>query len=109
MRGSRLIPILMLGWTGDAVRGFHGYDAAGSSEFAACGSARGDPESAAYFGIEFAVALAIGSVSLFADSIDFLEDASVNLLILVAQGVPTFPFKIHPLGRPTARASSDVY
>lgn len=37
-----------------------------------------------YFGIEFAVAGAIGSVSLFADSIDFLEDASVNLLILVA-------------------------
>jgi len=40
----------------------------------------------AYFGIEFAVALAIGSVSLFADSIDFLEDASVNFLILVALG-----------------------
>jgi Co/Zn/Cd efflux system component len=40
----------------------------------------------AYFGVEFAVALAIGSVSLFADSIDFLEDASVNLLILVALG-----------------------
>ena len=38
----------------------------------------------AYFGIEFAVALVIGSVSLFADSIDFLEDASVNFLILVA-------------------------
>jgi Co/Zn/Cd efflux system component len=38
----------------------------------------------AYFGIEFAVALHIGSVSLFADSIDFLEDASVNLLILLA-------------------------
>lgn len=37
-----------------------------------------------YFGIEFAVARAIGSVSLFADSIDFLEDASINLLILVA-------------------------
>ncbi|MFA5952936.1 MAG: cation transporter [Hyphomicrobium sp.] len=36
--------------------------------------------------IEFAVALAIGSVSLFADSIDFLEDASVNLLILLALG-----------------------
>ncbi len=35
----------------------------------------------AYFGIEFAVALHIGSVSLFADSIDFLEDASVNFLI----------------------------
>lgn len=39
-----------------------------------------------YFGIEFAVASAIGSVSLFADSVDFLEDASVNLLILVALG-----------------------
>ena len=38
----------------------------------------------AYFGIEFAVALRIGSVSLFADSIDFLEDASVNLLVLMA-------------------------
>jgi Co/Zn/Cd efflux system component len=36
-----------------------------------------------YFGIEFSVALAIGSVALFADSIDFLEDASINLLILV--------------------------
>ncbi|RUY37593.1 cation transporter, partial [Mesorhizobium sp. M7A.F.Ca.CA.002.07.1.1] len=40
----------------------------------------------AYFGIEFAVAVWIGSVSLFADSIDFLEDASVNLLIMVALG-----------------------
>lgn len=40
----------------------------------------------AYFGIEFAVATAIGSVSLFADSVDFLEDASVNLLIAVAFG-----------------------
>ena len=40
----------------------------------------------AYFGIEFIVAIAIGSVSLFADSIDFLEDASVNFLILVALG-----------------------
>src|SRR5918994_1520825 len=39
-----------------------------------------------YFGVEFAVALAIGSVSLFADSVDFLEDASVNGLILVALG-----------------------
>lgn len=36
-----------------------------------------------YFGVEFAVALTIGSVSLFADSIDFLEDTSVNLLILL--------------------------
>lgn len=40
----------------------------------------------AYFGIEFAVAVMIGSVSLFADSIDFLEDAAINLLILVALG-----------------------
>jgi Co/Zn/Cd efflux system component len=40
----------------------------------------------AYFGVEFAVALAIGSVSLFADSVDFLEDTSVNLLILLALG-----------------------
>jgi Co/Zn/Cd efflux system component len=38
----------------------------------------------AYFGVEFAVALSIGSVSLFADSVDFLEDAAVNLLILAA-------------------------
>ncbi len=40
----------------------------------------------AYFGVGFAVARAIGSVSLFADSIDFLEDASVNFLIAVALG-----------------------
>ncbi len=40
----------------------------------------------AYFGVEFAVATSIGSVSLFADSIDFLEDASINLLILVGLG-----------------------
>lgn len=40
----------------------------------------------AYFGVEFLVALSIGSVSLFADSVDFLEDASVNLLILLALG-----------------------
>jgi Co/Zn/Cd efflux system component len=39
-----------------------------------------------YFGVEFAVALAIGSVSLFADSVDFLEDASINLLILAGLG-----------------------
>jgi len=38
----------------------------------------------AWFGVEFVVALRIGSVSLFADSVDFLEDASVNLLILAA-------------------------
>lgn len=40
----------------------------------------------AYFGVEFGVAVKIGSVSLFADSVDFLEDASVNLLIAVALG-----------------------
>jgi Co/Zn/Cd efflux system component len=40
----------------------------------------------AYFGVEFAVALAIGSVSLFADSVDFLEDTSVNVLIAAALG-----------------------
>lgn len=40
----------------------------------------------AYFWVEIAVALNIGSVSLFADSIDFLEDTAVNLLILLAIG-----------------------
>jgi Co/Zn/Cd efflux system component len=40
----------------------------------------------AYFGVEFTTALAIGSVSLFADSVDFLEDASINILIAVAIG-----------------------
>ncbi len=38
----------------------------------------------AYFGIEFSVARLIGSVSLTADSVDFLEDTSINLLILLA-------------------------
>lgn len=40
----------------------------------------------AYFAVEFAVAKAISSVSLFADSIDFLEDTAVNALILVGLG-----------------------
>lgn len=39
-----------------------------------------------WFAVEFVAALAIGSVALFADSIDFLEDAAVNFLILVALG-----------------------
>ena len=39
-----------------------------------------------YFFVELAVARRIGSVALFADSIDFLEDASVNLLIVLALG-----------------------
>lgn len=43
----------------------------------------------AYFSVEFAVARRIGSVSLFADSVDFLEDASVNLLILLGLGWST--------------------
>ena len=38
----------------------------------------------AYFGVEFSVAVSIGSVALIADSVDFLEDASVNFLIFVA-------------------------
>ena len=38
----------------------------------------------AYFFVEFTVALTIGSVSLFADSVDFLEDALINLLIFAA-------------------------
>jgi len=40
----------------------------------------------AYFFVEFAVARRIGSVSLFADSVVFLEDASVNFLIAAALG-----------------------
>src|SRR5689334_4817373 len=40
----------------------------------------------AYFAVEFAVSLRIGSASLLADSADFLEDASVNLLIFFALG-----------------------
>ncbi len=40
----------------------------------------------AYFFVEIGVAVGIGSVSLFADSVDFLEDTAVNLLIFVALG-----------------------
>lgn len=40
----------------------------------------------AWFWVEAAVALAIGSVALFADSVDFLEDTSINLLIALALG-----------------------
>ena len=39
-----------------------------------------------YFVIEITVALAIGSVALFADAIDFLEDGTVNTLGLLALG-----------------------
>nr|WP_035936512.1 cation transporter [Knoellia aerolata] len=38
------------------------------------------------FAVEASVALAIGSVALFADSVDFLEDTAVNLLIALALG-----------------------
>ncbi|GAA4895060.1 cation diffusion facilitator family transporter [Tessaracoccus lubricantis] len=41
-----------------------------------------------YFFIEATVAWGIGSVSLFADSVDFLEDTAVNLLIFIALGWP---------------------
>ena len=40
-----------------------------------------------YFWVEVVVALAIGSVALFADSVDFLEDTAVNLLIFFALGL----------------------
>ncbi len=43
-----------------------------------------------YFGVEFAVALSIGSVSLFADSVDFLEDGLINILIFA-----TLPWPAH--------------
>jgi Co/Zn/Cd efflux system component len=40
----------------------------------------------AYFFVELTVALSIGSVSLLADSVDFLEDTAINLLIFIALG-----------------------
>jgi len=40
-----------------------------------------------YFAIEFTVSRLIGSVSLYADSIDFLEDATLNFLVLAALGL----------------------
>ena len=40
----------------------------------------------AYFFVEFAIALSAGSVALLADSVDFLEDTAVNLLIYLALG-----------------------
>jgi Co/Zn/Cd efflux system component len=46
----------------------------------------------AYFGIELIIALAIGSVSLVADSVDFLEDSAVSGLILAG-------LRFGPLGR----------
>ena len=40
-----------------------------------------------YFVVEFTVSRLIGSVSLYADSIDFLEDATLNFLVLAALGL----------------------
>ena len=37
-----------------------------------------------FFAVEFIVALSIGSVSLFADSVDFLEDTAMSVLVLAA-------------------------
>lgn len=37
-----------------------------------------------FFVIEFGVAFAIGAVSLFADSVDFLEDTALSILVLGA-------------------------
>ena len=42
-----------------------------------------------YFFVEFLVAINIGSVSLLADAIDFLEDAAINILVLLALGWST--------------------
>lgn len=39
---------------------------------------------AAYFIVEFLAARAVSSVSLFADSIDFLEDTSLSILVFLA-------------------------
>jgi Co/Zn/Cd efflux system component len=41
-----------------------------------------------YFFVQFTIALAANSVSLLADSVDFLEDTAVNLLIVIALGWP---------------------
>ncbi|MFC7021598.1 cation transporter [Promicromonospora thailandica] len=42
----------------------------------------------AYFVVELTVALTAGSVALLADSVDFLEDTAINLLVLVALSWP---------------------
>ena len=52
----------------------------------------------AYFAVEFGIGRAIGSVALFADSVDFLEDASVNILIFFAIGLRAYYRRIVGLG-----------
>ena len=65
-----------------------------------------------YFGVEIAVALAIGSVSLFADSIDFLEDAAINGLILIALGWSaqrrSMVVYLYPAGNAVASTSGTI-
>jgi hypothetical protein len=56
----------------------------------------------AYFFVEFVVALAIGSVSLFADSIDFLEDTSVKL------PYPRFSGLVGPMAGTCGKALSGI-
>jgi hypothetical protein len=54
-----------------------------------------------YFAIEFFFAHRYNSVALFSDSLDFLEDASVNLLIFLAFSLSAiclrFFFSFQPL------------
>ena len=59
-----------------------------------------------YFGVEFAVALGIGSVSLFADSIDFLEDTSINFLILIALSLASSRYFERPVQQWIRQAAS---
>lgn len=40
----------------------------------------------AWFFVQMSIALAIGSISLLADGVDYLEDTAVNILIAVALG-----------------------
>lgn len=54
-----------------------------------------------YFGVEFAVALAIGSVSLFADSIDFLVAISITSIRRGSDSDPT------PASPPFGQAKQD--
>jgi Co/Zn/Cd efflux system component len=41
-----------------------------------------------YFAVEFTIARHIGSVSLFADSIDFLEDTALSALLVLGLSLP---------------------
>jgi len=54
-----------------------------------------------YFFVEFFFAVRIGSVSLFADSIDFLEDASVNILIFLASAFSVLITTLYEINNPS--------